>query len=148
MLARKCYSPDGTAYNDYEISANFSSYWPYTLSEVNRFTVIGCDDYAWLTSARNTRNVSTGCIVFCASQEEVVGDECTGNGCCQSSIPQDITSYTARLNSLLNSSKRSFAPCTYAFVGEVNKFKFNGTTDLENRTSFAESIEATVRLGY
>nr|GEW71451.1 EGF-like calcium-binding [Tanacetum cinerariifolium] len=144
IVTSKCYFPNGTAYNDIKVSLDYSQHWPYTFSEVNRFTVIGCDDYAWLTSATNTRNVSTGCIVFCASQEEVVGDECTGNGCCQSSIPQDITSYTARLNSLLNSSKRSFAPCTYAFVGEVNKFKFNGVTDLEIRTSFIERIEATV----
>nr|GEU50333.1 wall-associated receptor kinase 2-like [Tanacetum cinerariifolium] len=122
----------------------------YTVTDsdfgASRFTVIGCDDYAWLTSATKTRNVSTGCIVFCASQEEVVGDECTGNGCCQSSIPQDIISYTTRLNSLLcssNASKRSFAPCTYAFVGEENKFKFNGVTDF-NDTSFIERIEATV----
>ncbi|KVF20686.1 EGF-like calcium-binding, partial [Cynara cardunculus var. scolymus] len=34
-------------------------YWPYTFSEVNRFTVIGCDDYAWLTSETNSRYVST-----------------------------------------------------------------------------------------
>jgi hypothetical protein len=44
------------------------------------------------------------------------------------------------------SNRRSFAPCTYAFVGEENKFKFNGTSDLINVTSFVERIEATVPL--
>ena len=76
IVASKCYNPDGTTYNDYRVSTNYR-YRPYTFSEVNRFTVIGCDDYAWLTSATKSRNVSTGCIVFCPSQEEVVGNECT-----------------------------------------------------------------------
>ncbi|GKC68024.1 EGF-like calcium-binding protein [Tanacetum coccineum] len=148
MVASKCYSPDGTTYNDYKISADYRSSRPYTFSEVNRFTVIGCNDYAWLTSATKYRNVSTGCIVFCARREEIVGNECTGNGCCQASIPQDINYYTTELNSLLNSgnvsNRRSFAPCTYAFVGEENEFTFNGATDLINGTSFVERIEATV----
>nr|GEX09128.1 wall-associated receptor kinase 2-like [Tanacetum cinerariifolium] len=148
IVASKCYSLDGTTYNDYNISVDFSRYWPYTVSEVNKFTVIGCDDYAWLTSATKSRSVSTGCMVFCASEEEVAGDECTGNGCCQSSIPQDISSYTTKLNSLMHSGNvsnmRLFAPCTYAFVGEENKFKFNGATDLIDGTSFVERIEATV----
>ncbi|GJX16744.1 hypothetical protein Tco_0217576 [Tanacetum coccineum] len=120
MVASKCYSPDGTTYNEYSISADFIGYWSYIFSEVNRFTVIGCNHYAWLTSTTKYRNVSTGCIIFCARREEVVGDKCNV------------------------SNRRSFAPCTYAFIGEAKEFKFNGATGLINGTYFVERTEATV----
>ncbi|GKA44070.1 wall-associated receptor kinase 2-like protein, partial [Tanacetum coccineum] len=144
-VASKCYTPNGTTSNDYNnINADFTN-WPYTFSEVNKFTIIGCNDYALLNSATIIRSVLTGCIVFCGRREEVVGDECTGNGCCQASVPQDIKYYTTQLYSLRNvSNRRSFAPCTYAFVGDKNVFKFNGAIDLINGSSFIERIEDTV----
>ncbi|GKA82769.1 EGF-like calcium-binding protein [Tanacetum coccineum] len=123
---------------------------PYTFSKVNKFTVIGCYDGSWLTAVRKSGNVSTGCMVYCATPEQVVSDECTGNGCCQSSIPQDLYSYITWVRPLQADSSenvsyiRSFDPCAFAFVGEENVFKFNGATDLINRTSFRERIEATV----
>ncbi|XP_024979022.1 wall-associated receptor kinase-like 10 [Cynara cardunculus var. scolymus] len=117
---------------------------PYTLSDVNKFIVIGCDDSAWLISQTNSRNVSTGCMVFCSTPEDVVGDQCSGNGCCQSSIPKDINYYETDLNSLVDSKNTmSFNPCTYAFVGEENAYTFNGLTSL-NDTDLAEKIEASV----
>ncbi|GJX56008.1 wall-associated receptor kinase 2-like protein [Tanacetum coccineum] len=87
-------------------------------------------------------------MVFCSTPEEVVGDECTGNGCCQSPIPHDIHYFSTNVRSLLDSSDnvsyiRSFNPCAYAFVGEENAFNFNGVTDL-NGSSFIERTEATV----
>ncbi|GKE73810.1 EGF-like calcium-binding protein, partial [Tanacetum coccineum] len=80
--------------------------------------------------------------------EEVVGDQCTGNGCCQSSVPNDIKQYIVDVHSLSESSDneryiRSFDPCGYAFVGDENVFRFNGVSDF-NDTSFIERIEATV----
>ncbi|GKE24894.1 EGF-like calcium-binding protein [Tanacetum coccineum] len=149
LVASTCYSPDGTTYNDYEISTNFRDR-PYTFSEVNKFTVIGCYNSAWLTAVTKSRNVSTGCMVFCSTPEQVVGDECSGNGCCQSPIPHDINYYSTEVRSLLDSKDnvsyiRSFDPCAYAFVGEENVYNFNGVSDL-NDTSFAQRIEATVSL--
>ncbi|KAI3677550.1 hypothetical protein L6452_36816 [Arctium lappa] len=41
------------------------------------------------------------------------------------------------------SSRESLNPCTYAFVGDVDAFKFNGRTDL-NDTSLREKIEDNV----
>ncbi|GKB62085.1 kinase RLK-Pelle-WAK family protein, partial [Tanacetum coccineum] len=88
-------------------------------SKVNKFTVIGCYDGSWLTAVRKSGNVSTGCMVYCATPEQADSSE--------------NVSYI-----------RSFDPCAFAFVGEENVFKFNGATDLINRTSFRERIEATV----
>ncbi|KAK9073065.1 hypothetical protein SSX86_007387 [Deinandra increscens subsp. villosa] len=151
LLASNCSFPDGS-WSSYNISSDYTL-WPFTISKVNKFTVIGCDSYAWLTSATTNKNVSTGCLVFCSKPDEVGGlDECSGNGCCQSSIPQDITSFTTRVNSLLDSGNLSdtrwFAPCTYAFVGEENVFNFSGITDLKatdvNDTRVKDKIESTV----
>ncbi|KAI3677542.1 hypothetical protein L6452_36807 [Arctium lappa] len=145
-VASRCYLPNGTFSSGLRISMDFTN-WPYTLSEVNKFTVIGCNDYAWLTSGSKSRNISTGCMVFCSTPEDVVGDQCSGNGCCQSSIPEDINYYRTRLRTMQKSgdmsNTRTFNPCTYAFVGEENTFKFNGATDL-NDTSLNKKIEPNV----
>ncbi|GKC98029.1 EGF-like calcium-binding protein [Tanacetum coccineum] len=83
------YYPNGTTSNSFRISIDYTG-TPYTFSEVNKFTVIGCHDFSWLTEVTKSRNVSTCCMVSCLKLEEVVGDECTGNGSCQSSIPKDL----------------------------------------------------------
>ncbi|KAJ9545483.1 hypothetical protein OSB04_025190 [Centaurea solstitialis] len=144
-VASRCYLPNGTISYGVYIEGNFTGQ-PYTMSEVNKFTVIGCNDFAWLTSTTESRNVSTGCMVFCSTPEDVVGGQCSGNGCCQSSIPEGIRYYKAHVSSMNGSDMsytRSFNPCTYAFIGEETAFKFNGMTDL-NDTSLKEKIEASV----
>ncbi|KAJ0743179.1 putative protein kinase RLK-Pelle-WAK family [Helianthus annuus] len=146
LVEKRCDFVDGSS-DSSTFYFNFTR-WPYTISKVNKFIVLGCDNSAWLTtSATKHKNMYTGCMVFCSKADEVVGGECSGNGCCQSSIPQDINYYTTRISSLRNSSelsdKRLFAPCSYAFVGEEKVFKFNGASDLKN-ASFKEMIESTV----
>ncbi|GKC41665.1 hypothetical protein Tco_1059387 [Tanacetum coccineum] len=142
-----CYYPNGTIFNSFGILIDYKD-MPYTFSKVNKFTIIGCYDSAWLTAETKFRTVSTGCMVLCSTTEQVVSDECTGNGCCQSSIPRDLIYYSTRLCSMQDSGDnmsyiRSFDPCAYAFVGEENVFKFNGLTDL-SATPFKKRIEATV----
>ncbi|KAJ9545273.1 hypothetical protein OSB04_024980 [Centaurea solstitialis] len=128
------------------VSVNYTN-WPYTLSEVNKFTVIGCNDFAWLTSqTKSRRDVSTGCMVFCSKPEDAVADECSGSGCCQSSIPKDIQYFETQLGALQNSVRgnaRAVNPWTYAFVGEEDVFKFNGAMDL-NDSLFVDRVEANV----
>ncbi|GJW72505.1 EGF-like calcium-binding protein [Tanacetum coccineum] len=129
------------------ISSNYTD-MPYTFSEVNKFTVIGCYDYAWLTSFTKSRTVSTGCMVFCSTPDDTLANECSGSGCCQSSIPKDISYYETQLSALVDpgvvaASMKSVNPGTYAFVGEQDVFKFNGASDL-NDTFFIQRIEANV----
>ncbi|KAJ0699599.1 putative wall-associated receptor kinase, galacturonan-binding domain-containing protein [Helianthus annuus] len=149
LVAKRCSFPDGS-WSTTNITSDYSRNFPYTISEVNKFTVIGCGSYAWLTSAAKNRTVSTGCMVFCSKPDEVAaaGDECSGNGCCESSIPQNINYYKTQVDSLTNSGNVSFAPCTYAFVGEENVFKFKGISDLRAidrfDNSFKDMIEDTV----
>ncbi|XP_076951805.1 putative wall-associated receptor kinase-like 16 [Bidens hawaiensis] len=130
------------------ITANFTNS-SLTFSERNKFTVVGCGDFAWLTSSTPSRNISTGCMAFCSNLEDVVRDQCSGNGCCQSPIPNDINYFYTYTKALGNSNEiresSTFNPCVYAFVGDAREFKFNGSSDL-NDTSFAERIEDSVSL--
>jgi hypothetical protein len=161
QLASKCCSPNGTI--DYIPMGMRFDTRPYSLSKVNKFTAIGCDGSAFLLKMFKLSRIlsygdsSSGCMVFCSAVvapgefsvagEFPVAGECTGNGCCQSPIAHGITSYKILLdNSSLYDDfvcKGIFNPCTYAFVGEENVFKFKGVADL-NDTNFIERIEATV----
>ncbi|XP_076890937.1 wall-associated receptor kinase 2-like [Bidens hawaiensis] len=146
MVATRCYSPNGTATNSFGISPDLTNS-PYTFSRVNKFIALGCNDYAWMTSESMPSNVSTGCVVFCTNLGRIHGDECSGNGCCQSSIDQDITYYQTQLSTLLDADDVGYTKplnrCTYAFLAEKNVRMLNGVTDLYD-TSFRERIEANV----
>nr|XP_043636501.1 putative wall-associated receptor kinase-like 16 isoform X2 [Erigeron canadensis] len=143
LVASTCYNHKNST-DSYGILAKFAS-CPYTFSQANKFTVIGCYDYAWLNSGTESRNVSTGCMAFCTEPDDALSKECPGNGCCQSPIPKDMSYYETQIDSLqgpdeMNSSKR----CAYAFVGDEKEFKFNDERDLKNHDSFVSRIEATV----
>ncbi|KAM0027745.1 putative EGF-like domain-containing protein [Helianthus debilis subsp. tardiflorus] len=146
MVATRCYSPNGTGSNSDGVSPDLKNL-PYTFSQVNKFISIGCNDLAWMSSESTYGNVSTGCVVFCTNPEKILGDECSGNGCCQSSIVQDISSYKTELSTLLDADdagyQRPYNRCTYAFLAEKNGYMFKGTADL-NDTSLRERIEANV----
>ncbi|GJS21393.1 retrotransposon protein, putative, ty1-copia subclass [Tanacetum coccineum] len=114
-VASKCYSPNGTTYNEYSISADFTGYWPYTFSEVNRFIVIGCNHFAWLTSTTKYRNVSTGCIVFCARREEVVGN--VSNGRTEAIVPIVLEWAIGNLNSSVKKAMKEIHICLLAAKG-------------------------------
>ncbi|KVH94793.1 EGF-like calcium-binding [Cynara cardunculus var. scolymus] len=162
-VSTRCYSPDGIIQSGVTFSPNFNN-TPYTISEVNKLTVIGCNEYAWVTSKMRP----TGCLVICYNEEDDIGDDCSGNACCQSSIPEPINYYVTQFYALQDSdfsnngsrnpnitprpllsevlgmsNRETLNPCTYAFVGDVEAFKFNGTTVL-NDTSLAKKIEANV----
>nr|GEV23683.1 wall-associated receptor kinase 5-like [Tanacetum cinerariifolium] len=86
MVASRCYYQNGTIYNAFRADMNYTDL-PYTFSKVNRHTVIGCYDFSWLNAARKSRNVSTGCMVFCLSPEQVGSDERTGNERIEAPVP-------------------------------------------------------------
>ncbi|XP_076914366.1 wall-associated receptor kinase 2-like [Bidens hawaiensis] len=125
---------------EYNITTYFRD-GPYTFSEVNKFTVLGCYDYAWLASETKSRNVSTGCMVICSNLDDALAGQCSGSGCCQSSIPKDISSYRTQLRALDDAPYVN--PGSFAFVGEGDAFKFNGSADLTD-PYLADRIEATV----
>ncbi|CAF1980856.1 unnamed protein product [Brassica napus] len=55
-----------------------------TLSNKNRFTAVGCNTYAVMTTVIGDRNYSTGCLSLCDSTPKESGI-CSGEGCCHTS---------------------------------------------------------------
>ncbi|KAH7842898.1 hypothetical protein Vadar_010301 [Vaccinium darrowii] len=72
---------------------------PYTFSDVaNKFTVVGCDDYAWILGTFGGRNLSSGCMSQCKETKDVSGK----TGYCQTDIPKGLTMYNITLRSFNN----------------------------------------------
>ncbi|XP_076896807.1 wall-associated receptor kinase 2-like [Bidens hawaiensis] len=144
VAATRCYSSDGTGSNLFNITPNFTNL-PYTFSPENKFTMVGCNDHSWISMSGNK---STGCVVFCTNLEDTQVGECSGNGCCQTSIAHDISYYRTQLRTLLDEDDAGYrkpvnGECTYAFLAEENVFEFNGAIDLYN-SSLRERIEGNV----
>ncbi|KAL7585663.1 hypothetical protein Lser_V15G42748 [Lactuca serriola] len=130
-IAFRCYNESGRA--TYELIAwtNLET-TPFTFSQKNKFTVIGCDDSALITG-RNGLDFTSGCLGLCSKAGDVPVGYCSGNGCCQTSIPKGLKFYNVSLGSFYNHARVfSFNPCGFAFLGEEESFTFGGVPDLSN----------------
>ncbi|WOG96043.1 hypothetical protein DCAR_0415373 [Daucus carota subsp. sativus] len=140
FMSSRCYNQPGFL-NYTEARVNVEP--PYIYSDANVFTVVGCDDFGSLF--RDVNSVSRkGCMTTCDDAEDVDKDECSGNGCCQTSVNLDKyfrIGLSSDFNHTYNVS--SFNPCGYAFLGEKDKFKFQGTSDL-NDPDFRNRTKANV----
>ncbi|GKB04694.1 wall-associated receptor kinase 2-like protein [Tanacetum coccineum] len=100
----------------------------FTFSVKNKLTVIGCDDYALITGS----SYSSGCFGLCSKSSDVDEGECSGKGCCETSITKGLTYYNITLNTFnqhINVSE--FNECGYyAFLSEERSFQFGGPKDL------------------
>uniref|UniRef100_A0A2N9IFE0 EGF-like domain-containing protein n=1 Tax=Fagus sylvatica TaxID=28930 RepID=A0A2N9IFE0_FAGSY len=105
-VADDCYNQTGgnTSYHDPSFqSPNF----PISNTR-NKFTVIGCDTYAYI-SGSSGKNYTTGCTTLCDDEKDVVEGSC---------------------------SVWDFNPCSYAFVVEEGAYNFSkqDLRDFRNRT--------------
>ncbi|KAL2500228.1 Wall-associated receptor kinase 2 [Forsythia ovata] len=142
VMAKKCYDRSGAVNHDNTASSNITI-TPFSYSKLNRFTVVGCDDFALITGAGN-RNFTSGCFSLCSKAEDVLDGYCSGIGCCQTSVPKGLKFYLTSLSSLKNHTRvSSFDPCSYAFVGEQERFIFRGAKDLSD-PNFMQRTLATV----
>ncbi|KAI3795021.1 hypothetical protein L1987_37664 [Smallanthus sonchifolius] len=136
-IAYKCYDQTGVAFEHIA----WTSLANFTFSAKNKFTVIGCDDYA-LIAGTNGADFSSGCFGLCSKARDVPNGECLGIGCCQTSIPKGLSKYDATLHTLRNHSDvLSFNECGYGFLVEEGSFEFGGVNDLStDYWGFAERI--------
>ncbi|XP_060169756.1 wall-associated receptor kinase 2-like [Lycium barbarum] len=117
-------------------------------STANKFIAVGCDTYAIVRgNYRKYRKYNssirhsyvTGCMSMCNGIEDVAnGDECSGVGCCQTSIPKGAWNVTVALSSYNNYTRVTGSPsnsCSYAFVVEEAAFSFskNYLSSLQNK---------------
>ncbi|KAL8121758.1 hypothetical protein AgCh_018486 [Apium graveolens] len=141
IVARNCYNQSGV------VKANFPftrlNRTPYTFSDANVLTVIGCDDYAYIYKDKD--RLPKGCTTTCSKPEEVPTNECAGSGCCQ--VPIKVLKYfRIKLNSFYRHANIStFNPCGYAFFGEKDGFQFKGVSDVNSSEfTFRKRIQASV----
>ncbi|KAK4265720.1 hypothetical protein QN277_026737 [Acacia crassicarpa] len=140
-VSKHCYG-----FND-DVSGNWMMFPNYSISNTkNRFTVVGCDTYAFVEDLNGT--FTTGCVSSCSKETrfEEAG-ACSGVGCCQTSFPETIRDYNITLLSFKNYTKvRDFNPCGYAFIAKKGSFNFSKRElrDLSNRTEFPVVLDWAV----
>ncbi|XP_051131273.1 uncharacterized protein LOC127251579 [Andrographis paniculata] len=135
-VASQCYNPSGNETSSFAM--NITLVQPFSLSESNKLTVVGCDDFA-VVSGWGGSNISVACFSSCGKKEDIFEGDCRGIGCCQVSIPPGLTEIYGTVDSSDNHTNvSSFNPCGYAFLAEQDSFVFS-SADLndpafENRT--------------
>lgn len=96
-------------------------------STANKFIAVGCDTSAFLQGYLGARRKTTGCISFCDYASDVSNGTCGGGGgCCQTSIPENLSNLNLSVSSFYNHTYvPDFNPCSYAFVVEEGEFNFS-----------------------
>ncbi|KAH9648191.1 Wall-associated receptor kinase 2 [Citrus sinensis] len=121
--AKDCYDAKG-----YSIDSNLPSITlsKFTVSKTgNKFIVIGCDSYAYVSGFLGEDRYKSGCMCTCDSFDSVTNGSCVGTGCCQIEIPRGLKELEVEAVSFNNHTNvSSFNPCTYAFVVDQSQFHF------------------------
>ncbi|GAB4835400.1 hypothetical protein Ancab_000310 [Ancistrocladus abbreviatus] len=140
-LSYACYGPQSPVAAQFRLSSP-----SYTFSaDANRFTVVGCDNYAFFREL-DTDNMIGGCISVC-SKEKDLSASCSGLGCCQTSLPKGLKSFSSIVEAFYNNHTKvsDFDKCAYAFLGEKDTWNFRGAADLKAKASdFEEKIKKHV----
>ncbi|KAL0336744.1 UNVERIFIED_CONTAM: Wall-associated receptor kinase [Sesamum calycinum] len=138
LVAAKCYNQQG---NLTFAAANSIDLDPYfSFSDVNKVFSIGCGDISMMTGTRG-HNFTTGCMAVCSTKEDILDGDCSGIGCCQTSIPKGLRGFNIsviRFSDL--SSIWSFDPCGYAFLGEQDTLIFR-SSDLVDPTFISRTTD-------
>ncbi|XP_039163183.1 wall-associated receptor kinase 4-like [Eucalyptus grandis] len=139
--AYECYYQNGTLAN------NSAIYLPlnplYRLSDTqNELILLGCDAYAVL--ANSSGAFQSGCMTYCFDNFDVIKESvCSGQGCCQASIPKGLKTLHIRIISLeQNMLPSRLGRCVRAFVVnrrsfDISKFTLPRFKDVGNTPSVA-----------
>ncbi|KAJ8755426.1 hypothetical protein K2173_019224 [Erythroxylum novogranatense] len=94
-------------------------------STYNRFTAMGCDNYARLR--QNNDLLVGGCLSFCNGTQKNEG--CYGLNCCQTTIPPYLKSYDAIMTNIIRQTT-SCASNHTAFMVDKNWFDTSTSIDI------------------
>ncbi|GKC85526.1 wall-associated receptor kinase 2-like protein [Tanacetum coccineum] len=137
----KCYDQYGNVTNDIVYYRNLSA---FSFSGKNKHTVIGCDDIGVIGDFGGG-DYASGCYGLCTNLSYVAAGECSGNGCCQTSITNGLRDYFVEFRTLQRSRNAwTINNCGYAFLGEENTFRFGGASDLSNSSDLIQRVESSV----
>ncbi|GKD67986.1 wall-associated receptor kinase 2-like protein [Tanacetum coccineum] len=125
----RCYDQYGNVYSEGDSWTDLKGL--FTFSEKNKLTVIGCDDFSFVMGS----SYSSGCFGLCSKLSDVDEGECSGNGCCQTSITKGLKYYNVTLHTFNQHRNVSqFNKCGYAFLSEEGSFRFGGAKDIFTTT--------------
>ncbi|XP_019054404.1 PREDICTED: wall-associated receptor kinase 2-like [Nelumbo nucifera] len=100
---------------------------PYTISHTaNRFIVIECDAYGLIRGSKG--GFTSGCMSVCQEREDLIDGACSGEGCCQTTIPKGLQRFAIIAGSMSNHST--------CHLAEQERYRFKAS-DLAAGTSFA-----------
>lgn len=134
FIARDCYARDGSRISRNMPSISLAQHFTAN-NTANKFTIVGCDAYGFVNGRRLNKDYETGCTAECFAKDDLVEGSCTGLGCCQTSIPQDVWEVDTFFKNYYNYINVSeFNNCGYAFVVEDKAFTFSkqNLTNLRN----------------
>ncbi|PIA33061.1 hypothetical protein AQUCO_04200069v1 [Aquilegia coerulea] len=148
VIGTNCYDQSGA------LTTQIPSYisltgTPYTFSSTqNKVTILGCDAVGLIGSTGlQGLSYSGGCVSVCDRIENVIDGSCSGDGCCQTSIPKGLKVFNATVGTLNNSSRiRSFDPCNFAFLGDQDMYRFK-VSDL-SITSSLDDIPVVLNFAF
>ncbi|KAL5576200.1 hypothetical protein UlMin_017899 [Ulmus minor] len=134
-VARDCYDQHGnstTNYSSSEKSMLTNSTFPLSFKR-NIFVTVGCDTLAAIEGSRRGKGpYRAASYSGCTELNDVVNETCSGIGCCQMSIPEEVVDFVLSVISLNNhTGVLSFNPCGYGFVVEDEAYNFS-SVDIEN----------------
>ncbi|KAK2993026.1 hypothetical protein RJ640_001589 [Escallonia rubra] len=121
----------------FDINCNTSFSPPKPFLNVGNMKVIHISD-----SEIRTKNVMASNCFDRTGSVDVLEGYCTGIGCCQTSIPKGLRTFLTALSTRRNHTDVwSFDPCGYAFLGEKDKFKFRGASDLSDPNFMNKTVD-------
>ncbi|KAL3734474.1 hypothetical protein ACJRO7_023772 [Eucalyptus globulus] len=148
--AYQCYDQNGTLDNR-SLTMNLPPNPRYRFSETqNKLIVVGCNALAVIANGEGT--VRRGCASYCTSNVDFAKETtCSGQGCCQASIPGGLETLNINLSSIdLNVPKPGH--CTRAFMVDNRPFNISNLTlptfqDVGKNTSLVLDwmVESNVR---
>lgn len=112
-----CYDKDGEVH----FVSKIDLLRRFTISPTqNSLVAIGCDTYAWFggTGITNATLFNSGCMTLCnKAQKDLLGNKCSGIGCCMGFIPDSVNNISIEAKSYHNHQNvLDFNPCSVAFL--------------------------------
>ncbi|XP_074591400.1 wall-associated receptor kinase 2-like [Curcuma longa] len=125
-ISSSCYYPNYSFVSRSEWILNMAGS-SYRLSDLhNKFTVIGCHTLAYILDPLGGNNYQSGCVSMCENKTSHTDGSCSGDGCCQTSIPKNLKYYNVSFDyAFRNLGNWGFGECSYAVLLEAKSFQFN-----------------------
>ncbi|PIN26230.1 Serine/threonine protein kinase [Handroanthus impetiginosus] len=131
-VAWACYDAQGNVTESDDFWMNLSE-TPFSFSDENQLTVVGCDDASLKSRERFSSNNPT-CVAICSNPQDLSSCSCSGFGCCQAPMPKGLQFISAGLRTINSHVKvHDFNPwyrcnCTVGYQG--NPYLSPGCQDI------------------